>query len=43
MRWTAGVQFPAGERYFHFLHSVQTGYGAYIASYPMDIGVLFLR
>jgi hypothetical protein len=32
----AGVRFPAGERDFSLLHSVQTGSGAHISSCPMD-------
>jgi hypothetical protein len=30
--WEIGVQFPAGARDFSFLHSIQTGSGAYQAS-----------
>jgi hypothetical protein len=38
---TAGVQFPGGERDFSILHSVQTGSGAHLASYPMGRRVPF--
>jgi hypothetical protein len=38
-RWAtdriAGVQFQAGEKDFSLFRSVQTGYGAHLASYPM--------
>jgi hypothetical protein len=34
--WTAGVRFLAERRDLSLLHSVQTGSGAHLASYPMD-------
>jgi hypothetical protein len=37
---TAGVRFLEGERDFSVLHSVQTGCGAQIISYPMGTGDL---
>jgi hypothetical protein len=36
--WTAGVRFLPGTREFSFLHSVQTGCGAYSSSYTMGTG-----
>jgi hypothetical protein len=39
--WTSGILFPAGVRHFCLLHSVQSGYGAHPASYPMGIGDSF--
>jgi hypothetical protein len=35
MGWTAGVWFLGSSRDFSFLHSVQTGSGARLASYTM--------
>jgi hypothetical protein len=35
--WTAGAGFPTG-RDFSLLHNVQTGSGAYPASYPVGTG-----
>jgi hypothetical protein len=34
--WTAGVRFPGRAPYLFLLHSVQTGSGAHLASYPMS-------
>jgi hypothetical protein len=39
--WTVGDRFPAGERDFSLLHSVQTGSGNHLASYPMGAGGSF--
>jgi hypothetical protein len=39
--WTVGAQFPARERDYSLLHSVQTGSGVHPASYPMDTGALY--
>jgi hypothetical protein len=36
--WMAGLRFPAWERDFSPLHSVQTGSGAHSASYAVDSG-----
>jgi hypothetical protein len=36
--WTTGVRFLAGARDFLLLYSVQTGYGAHLASYPIGMG-----
>jgi hypothetical protein len=36
-----GVRFPAGAGHYSLRHHVQTGSGAYTASYPMDIGSSF--
>jgi hypothetical protein len=33
-----GVRFPAGARDVSLLHSVHTGSGAHLASYPMHTG-----
>jgi hypothetical protein len=33
--WTALVRFPVGAKDFSLLHSVQTGSGAHLTSYPM--------
>jgi hypothetical protein len=38
--WTARVRFPAAQD-FSVLHSVQTGSGAHLASYPTGIGSSF--
>jgi hypothetical protein len=40
---TAGVQFPAGERDFSLLHSVQTGSEDHPPSYPMGTEGSFSR
>jgi hypothetical protein len=34
--WTAGFRFSAGTRDFSLLHSVRTGSGAHLASYPIE-------
>jgi hypothetical protein len=36
--WTTGVRFLAGARDISLLYSVQTGYGAHLASYPVGTG-----
>jgi hypothetical protein len=41
--WTAGVQFPAGAGDFSLLHRVDTGTGAYPASYAVGAGALSPR
>jgi hypothetical protein len=39
---TAGVRFPAGAGdFFSLLHSIQTGCGADLPSYPMSTGGYF--
>jgi hypothetical protein len=40
--WTARLRFPAVQD-FSLLHSVQTGSGAHLASYPIGTGSSFLR
>jgi hypothetical protein len=43
MGWMARVQFPAGEKDFYLLQSVQTRCsGAHPATYPMGTGISFL-
>jgi hypothetical protein len=39
--WMAGVWFPEGAIHFFLLHSIQTGSGAHLASYPMGTMVSF--
>jgi hypothetical protein len=41
MGLTVGVQFPAEARDFSLLHSIQTGFVAHPASYPMGTGSSF--
>jgi hypothetical protein len=41
--WTAEVRFPAATRDFPLLHNVQTGAGAYPASYKQGTGADFHR
>jgi hypothetical protein len=43
MGWTTKVRFPVGARDLSFLHSVETGSGAYPGFYPMGIGGSFAR
>jgi hypothetical protein len=37
MVWTTGIRFPAEAGNFSIRHSVQTGSGAHLASYPTGI------
>jgi len=39
--WMIGFRLPAGAGNFSLDHHVQTGYGAYPASYPMGTGGSF--
>jgi hypothetical protein len=43
MSWTAGVRFPARARNISLFHSVQTGFGAHPAFYPVVTGGSFPR
>jgi hypothetical protein len=41
IRWTTGLRFPTGPRECSLLHSVKTGSGAHLASYPLGTGGYF--
>jgi hypothetical protein len=41
--WSAAVRFPAGTRDISLLYSVDKGFGAQLASYPIDNGASFPR